>query len=138
MSFLLDTNVVSELKRGRRCHPNVATWHGAQAKDSLWLSVVTIAEVRKGVERLRGRDPERARAFGEWPDTLLTDYPGRVIGVDVAVADQWGRLLAQGSTPRIDALLAATAIVHGLTLVTRNVKDVAGTGAALLDPFLAA
>ena len=138
MTFLLDTNIVSELKRGRKCHPGVEAWHRGQQAGRLWLSVVTLAELRKGIEKLRPRDPTRAALFERWLEEVEADFQDRVIGVDVSVADRWGRVLATTNAPPIDALLAATALVHGLTLVTRNTKDEASTGVGLLDPFTTA
>lgn len=134
MSYLLDTNVLSELRR-LRSNENVKAWFATVRGDELYLSVLVIGEIRQGIERLRRRDPRQARVFEDWLATLNRDYRERVLGVDAEVAEAWGRLNAIDPLPVVDGLLAATALVHGLTFVTRNVADVEHTGVALLDPF---
>jgi len=135
LSFLLDTNIVSELKRGRKCDPRVAAWHAAQVSSDLFVSVLTLGELRKGVDMLRPRDAARAQLFEGWLVDIESDFQDRIIPIDIHVADRWGRLAATRPLPPIDALLAATALVHDLTLVTRNTRDIASTGVRLLDPF---
>lgn len=136
MSWLLDTNIVSELRKGSRCDANVAAWYAQVESDQLFMSVLTLGEIRKGVERARRRDPARARVLERWLADLSRTYADRLIPVDRDIADEWGRMAAIRTLPIIDGLLAATAKVHGLTLVTRNVDDVTGLGAKLLNPFL--
>lgn len=138
MSWLLDTSVVSEAMRARP-DGRVLGWLAAQAPDALFLSALTIGEIKEGIERLA---PGRRRdALGEWLDgDLMVRYGDRVLPVDPAVARRWGTLraaaIAQGLTPpAIDSLIAATAAHHGLTLVTRNVKDFRAFGIPLLDPW---
>lgn len=133
--FLLDTNVVSELRKGPRANAGVAEWIGPIDDADLFLSVVVAGELRQGVERLRLRDPKQATHLDQWLQTLIDDYAERVLPVDGRVAEQWGRLNVPDLVPAVDGLLAATAIVHGLTLVTRNVRDVERTGARILNPF---
>ena len=137
MTFLLDTNVVSELRK-RSPHPAVLAWHQAHAGAESFLSVLVIGELRQGVERLRRRDPAQADVLDQWIAGLLGRYSDRILPVSVEVVQQWGRLNATVGPPAVDGLLAATALVHGLTLVTRNVADVAATGVATANPFATA
>jgi predicted nucleic acid-binding protein len=138
VSFLLDTNVVSELRKGARADAGVAAWFAAAASDELYLSVLVIGEIRRGIERVRRRDAAAAASLERWLTRLGSDHEDRILPVDRAVAEAWGRLDAAGSLPTVDGLLAATAEVHGLTLVTRNTRDFARTGVPCLDPFAAA
>jgi predicted nucleic acid-binding protein len=133
--YLIDTNVISEVRKGTRCDPRVALWYKRIRDDELFLSVLVIGEIRQGVEQLRTRDPRHARALEQWLDELIVGFGERVLPVDNRVAQNWGRLAARGGLPVIDGLLAATAEAHGLTLVTRNVKDVERSGARCLNPF---
>ena len=135
MSFLIDTNVISELRRGERCDRHVAAWYASVEPGGLYLSVLVTGEIRRGIERAQRRDPVRAAIFERWLADLGVAFTGRILPVDRAVADEWGRLSAIRTIPVIDALLAATARVHGMTLVTRNIADVTGLGAAVLNPF---
>ncbi len=135
MSYLLDTNVVSELRKGPRCNRGVAEWVDGVEDGHLYLSVLNVGEIHTGIERIRRRDPGAAAALEAWLAALLASYGDRILPVDRRVAEEWGRLAARRSLSVVDGLLAATALAHGLTLVTRNVRDVAGTGAAVLDPF---
>ncbi|HET7295106.1 MAG TPA: type II toxin-antitoxin system VapC family toxin [Vicinamibacteria bacterium] len=135
MSFLLDTNVVCELRKRRRCHPRVAAWFAGLDDQEIHLSVLVIGELRQGVERLRGRDPRSAAALDRWLSAVVMAHGDRIVAVDRSVAEEWGRLGARRALPPVDGLLAATARVHGLTLVTRNVKHVEPTGVSCLNPF---
>ena len=135
MSFLIDTNVISELRKGDRCNPVVAAWWAGIAEDDLWLSALVLGEIRKGIELARPRDPRQAKALEMWLGEVIAGFGDRVLPVDMAVAQEWGRMTAIRPVPVIDALLAATARVNGLTLVTRNSGDVAGLDVAVLDPF---
>ena len=137
MTWLVDTNVISEVRKRDRCHPGVAAWWSGVADRDLFLSVLTLGEVRRGIEAVRPRDPARAAALEAWLGEVAEAFGPRVLGVDAAVAAAWGRLSAARSVPVVDSLLAATAAVHGLVLVTRNTADVAGLGVRLLDPFAA-
>jgi toxin FitB len=132
--YLLDTNVLSEL---RRPEPNqgVMRWYDVTADTDMHLSVMTIGEFRKGLARLRRKDPERAAALALWMDHLLVPYESRVLRVTPEIANVWGELNDPDPLPIIDAYIAATAIVHDMVLVTRNVKDFQRTGARLLNPF---
>lgn len=134
MKFLLDTNVLSELRKGSRCKPRVAAWFQAAGND-LFVSVLVLGEIRNGIERIRGRDPAQAQALSLWLAEITRHYSARILPIDLAVADSWGQLRSGRGVPAIDGLMAATAIVHGLTIVTNNVKDFAPTGVAILNPF---
>ncbi len=136
-SYLLDTNVVSELRR-RRPDEAVLGWFDRATASELYLSVLTIGELRQGIESLRRRDPRGAEALESWHTGLLSAYADRIVPVDAAVADRWGRLNVPDRVPVVDGMLAATALVHGWTLVTRNISDVRRTGVQTLNPFLPA
>jgi predicted nucleic acid-binding protein len=131
----MDTNVVSELRKGARADTHVRKWFAAVQESSLFLSVLVVGEIRRGIERIRQRDPLSARALDRWLARLERAYAGRVLPIDLAVATEWGKLDAAFGLPLVDGLLAATARVHDLVLVTRNTKDVARTGVEILDPF---
>ena len=135
MSFLLDTNIVSELRRGDAAHPGVLGWFDGQPVKALFLSVITVGEIRQGIEQLRPRRPPEATALDRWLDALVEFYEDRLLYVDGEVADEWGRLQARKPGHTIDRLLAATAKVHKLTIVTRNVRDFAGLPIKVLNPF---
>jgi predicted nucleic acid-binding protein len=133
--FLLDTNVISELRKGSRADPGVVAWITPIDDADLFLSVVVSGELRQGVERLRLRDAVQAESLDRWLRALNDEYAERVLPVDSRVADLWGRLNAPDPISAVDGLLAATAIVHDLTFVTRNVRDVERTGVRLHNPF---
>ena len=135
MTFLIDTNIISEVCKGDRGDPAVAAWWNGVAEDDLWLSSLVLGEIRKGVELARRRDPRRAEALEVWLTDVMSRFGNRVLPVDTAVAEQWGRMNAVRPLPVIDALLAATAKANGLTLVTRNVADVAELDVDVLNPF---
>ena len=135
MSLLLDTNVISELRKGPRANPSVALWFEGVPEDEIHLSVLVVGELRRGIERVRARDPRQAGALETWLRQVLRSHGERILPVDARVAEEWGRLTAMRSGSMIDTLMAATAQVSGLTLVTRNVKDVAWTGVSYLNPF---
>ncbi len=135
MTFLIDTNIISEVRKGDRCDPAVATWWNGVAEDDLWLSPLVLGEIRKGVELSRRHDSRKADAIEAWLGNLMSGFGDRILPVDAAVAEEWGRMSAVRSVPVIDALLAATAKANGLTLVTRNVADVQGLEVDLLNPF---
>jgi toxin FitB len=135
VSWLIDTNIISEVRKGRRCDPRVAAWYATADAAELYLSVLVLGEIRKGVDLVRPRDPDRAAALESWLAAVDAAFAGRILPVDREVADAWGRLAAPRTIPVIDALLAATAAVHRLTLVTRNHQHVAGLGVEVLNPF---
>jgi len=135
MSYLIDTNIISEVRKGERCDTQVSAWYASIADEDLFLSTLVLGKIRKGVELARPRDAGKAVALERWLRQVETAFDGRVLGIDNAVSDQWGRMGAIRPVPVIDGLLAATALVNGLTLVTRNDHDVAGLGATVLNPF---
>jgi predicted nucleic acid-binding protein len=135
VSFLLDTNVISELRKGRRANPNVTEWFAGVAEEDIHLSVLVMGELRRGVDRIRERDSRQAAALERWIRRVRRDHGDRILPVDIPVAEHWGRLTATRSASVIDTLMAATAQVFGLVLVTRNVKDVAWTGVSYMNPF---
>lgn len=133
--FLVDTNVLADLRKGSRCDPNVAAWNRRHPITAMFVSVLTLGEIRKGIEALRPRDSAQARVLETWMGQVIGAFSERILLVDAATADVWGRLNVPHPLPAIDGLLAATARVHGLTLVTRNVQDFARTAVPLLNPF---
>ena len=135
MTLLLDTNVMSELRKGSRCHPNVARWFRTVDDLEIHTSVVVLGELKRGIERVRPKDPVFARELERWLTRLIASMGRRILPVDQAIALAWGLLSAPRTVPPIDGLLAATAIVHGYTIVTRNVKDRTGLGVRCLNPF---
>jgi toxin FitB len=135
VTWLVDTNIISEVRKGPRCHPGVAAWWAAVEDRDLFLSALTLGEIRRGIEGIRHRDPVKAATLERWLRDVSEAFGARIIGVDPAVADAWGRMSAARSVPVIDALLAATAQVHDLVFVTRNTADVSGLGVRTLNPF---
>lgn len=135
MPYLLDTNVLSELRKGMRGDERVRAWAQAVSGDRHFLSVLSLGEIRKGIERLRRKTPEKCEVFERWLQRLSVDYAGDILEVNDAIADHWGRLEASRTRPVIDGLLAATALEFGLNIATRNTRDFAGTGVKLVNPF---
>ena len=136
--YLIDTNIISEVCKGRRCDPRVALWYQQVRDDDLFLSVLVVGEISQRIERLRPRNARRAHALEQWLEEVQESFGDRVLPVDRKVAQNWGRFAARGTFPVVDALLAATAEAHGLTLVTRNIKDIERTGVRCLNPFQSA
>ena len=134
MSWLVDTNVLSELRKGDRANVGVQAWFAEAREDELFTSVLVLGEIRRGIESIRRRDLPSAIALEQWLARLATDFADRVLLVDARVADRWGTLNVPDPIPTVDGLLAATALVHDLVLVTRNLRDVERTGVRLCDP----
>jgi len=132
--YLLDTDVLSELRKRKR-NPNVIAWLGSASATDLFLSSVTVAEIELGIERQRKADAAFAQQLERWLDVTLRVYGERILPVTVGVARRWGRLAAQIGNKSLDLAIAATALEHGLTVVTRNVPHFAPTGVAILNPF---
>jgi toxin FitB len=132
--YLLDTNFISETRK-IRADAGVMAFLAAADAAGLFLSVLTLGELRKGVEAKRRTDSAMAARLEAWVDGIETTFADRVLPVDAAAARLWGELSAGRSLPVIDTLIAATAITRGLTLVTRNTRDVASTGVLLVDPW---
>jgi predicted nucleic acid-binding protein len=134
--FLLDTVVLSELRKPpRQRNRNLVHWIEGVASQDLFVSVVTIGEIERGIERQRQLDPPFAGSLAAWLDTVLRTYEDRILPVDIAVARRWGRLSQQIGNKGLDLAVAATALEHGLTVATRNVSDFEPTGVSVLDPF---
>lgn len=136
MSYLLDTNVLSELRR-KTPNPAVSAWFAMRPATSLYLSVLTLGELRKGIDGVK--DAARRLALSDWLQTEMSMFfMGRVLSIDEHVADRWGQLVAAAGRPlpAIDSLLAATALVHGLSMVTRNAKDFEGMGLEVINPWI--
>ena len=135
MSYLLDTNVLSELRR-KNPDPGVVEWFTNRPASTLFLSVLTLGELRKGIEEIL--DPIRSAALTDWLETDVSSFfTGRILAIDAELADTWGRLTANhpSSLPAIDSLLAATAAKHGLSIVTRNARDFEGLGIKVINPW---
>jgi len=135
MRFLLDTNVVSEARKPN-CDPNVAAWLSRQSFDELAISVLTILEIDIGIRRLRRRDPASADVLQHWFDEkVLTGFNGRILPLDLACVRAVAPMHVPDPRPERDAMIAATALVQGLKVVTRNVSDFAPLGVATLNPW---
>jgi predicted nucleic acid-binding protein len=134
--FLLDTNVISELRRPERVNRNVAAWAASIPFANFFLSVISILEIEIGALRLSRKDPAQAAALRAWIDgQILTRFEGRILAVDIRVAQRCARLHVPDPRSERDALIAATALAHGLTMVTRNTAHFATAGVALLNPW---
>jgi toxin FitB len=135
VSYLIDTNVISELRKGKRANPGVASWFATLADEEIFLSALTLGEIRRGIESIRRRDPSAATALESWFGRIAAAHRERVVPVDQAIAEEWGRMNAPDPLPVVDCLLAATAKVTGLTLATRNTDDIARSGVSFFNPF---
>ena len=131
---MLDTNVISEARKPRG-DERVKRWISSMPVGDLYLSVLTLGEVRRGIALLERRDPVQAEVYEAWLATVHRDYADRIIPIDAEVAEEWGSINASGTVPVVDGLMAATARVRNMTFVTRNTSDVARTGVRLLNPF---
>lgn len=134
MSYLLDTNVVSEMTKRTR-NTGLQAWLDTVNGPSLYVSVLVFGEIRKGIELLRRRDAARAGAYESWLDRLRHDFAARILPVTAEVAEEWGKLTARRPLPVAAGLIAATASVQGWVLVTRNVKDFADLDVRMVNPF---
>ncbi len=135
MKFLLDTNVISEIRKRDRAHPSVARWVARTPVEEIGTSVIVLAEIRRGIELKRRNGSKQANPLDRWFAQMRARLGDRVIPIDEPIAEAWAVLSVPDPPPLIEGLLAASAKVHGLTLVTRNVADIARTGVSLLDPF---
>lgn len=136
MSFLLDTNVISELRRPERAAPSVQAWADTQGVESLWCSVISILELEIGVLRSLRHDKPQGQMLRSWlDDHVLPRFQGRIVSIDTSVVLACATLHVPNPKPDRDAFIAATALVHDLTVVTRNVSDFEGTGVRLFNPW---
>jgi predicted nucleic acid-binding protein len=133
--FLIDTNVISELRKGDRCDARVAAWYAGLEDSDLFLSVLVIGEIRKGVELARPCDNQKAGALERWLQEVERSFGDRILPIDTRIAEMWGAMSGIRPIPVVDGLLAATAKTHALSLATRNSSDVQGLGAAVVNPF---
>ncbi len=137
--FVLDTNVVSELRKPDRAHARVVKWASEILLGEMYLSTVTIMELEVGVLRMERKDRRQGAELRAWLEgKVLRDFGGRVLPIDASVARRCARLHVPDPMPERDALIAATSLVHGMTLVTRNTRDFQRTGVALFDPWRSA
>ena len=137
--YLIDTNVISEARKGARANPGVRAFfdRAVAGQVRLYLSVITVGELRRGLELIRHRgDAAQADLLEAWLNVLLRDYRDSILPFDADMAQLWGRLRVPHHEHAIDKQIAATALLHDLTLVSRNVSDFAGTGVLLLNPFV--
>ena len=136
--YLVDTDVISEVRKRTKANKGVAKFFRQAAKDdtALYLSAVTVGELRRGVELIRHRgDAAQAERLDAWLTLILSEYHDNILPLDDAAAQVWGRLRVPHPENALDRQIAATALIHDLTLVTRNEKHFAGTSANLLNPF---
>ena len=131
--YLIDTDILSALRRPERS-PRIAEWVAGQRESALYLTVITIGEVERGIASVRSRQPAFSEALASWLEQVLWVHAGRILPVDVAVVRRWGRLCARLGRKDTDLIIAATALEHGLTLVTRNVRHFLPTGVRVQDP----
>lgn len=135
MAYLLDTCIISELRRPR-CDAGVLAWMSNIEPHEAFLSVLTLGEIRRGIELHRSKDPKAAGALERWLLGLELHYGDRILPITAAIADRWGRLSLSQPLPVSDGLIAATALEHKLAVVTRNVADFQRSGANPINPFL--
>jgi toxin FitB len=134
VSYLLDTNTLSELRK-RRPDPRVTNWFDTTPKAELYLSCLTVGEIRRGIERLRRKDEIQAKTIERWLAGLRRLYQDRIVPVDMEITERWGRISAAATLPTIDGLLAATALARDWTMVTRNTADFTSSGVRVLNPW---
>jgi toxin FitB len=135
VNYLIDTNVISEVRKGDRCNRHVAAWYASIDDADIYLSVLVLGEIRGGIEGARAKDPVKSAALERWLAAVQKSFADRILPVDHMVADAWGRMNAKRSVSTVDALLAATAKVHRMTLATRNISHVADLDVDVFNPF---
>jgi toxin FitB len=135
MGYLIDTNILSEMRKGSRGNPGLIAWSTHVRQREMFLSVMVLGEVRAGIEGLRGRDAAQAASLEGWLGRVTDAFAGNILPVTAEIADRWGRLSATGPLGEVDGLISATALVHDLVVVTRNTRDFTRTDVRLLNPF---
>lgn len=135
MRYLIDTNILSEIRKGSRANRGVQSWSDANDDRVCAISVVTLGEIRRGIEGLRRRDLTQALVLEHWLRSLHETFVGQILEITASIADQWGRLISEHQLPPTDAWLAATALEHDLTVVTRNIADFERAGVRVMNPF---
>jgi len=134
--YLLDTNVISELRKGGRANLGVTAFFATLAAEDIYLSVVTIGEIRRGLENVRARgDREQAGRLEAWLDKVVTDFSDRILEFDLDCAQVWGKLMSPHPQHPIDKQIAAIALIYDLTVVTRNTDDFVSSSVRSLNPF---
>lgn len=135
MAYLIDTNIISEIQKGNKANNSVKEWFDSVDSEDLYLSVLVIAELQQGIERLRLRNSEQAKVLGQRLKNIEELFSHRILPITMDIANRWALNNVPDPLPVIDGLLAATAMVHDLTFVTRNVKDVERTKVKIINPF---
>ncbi len=136
--YLIDTNIISEARKGRRAHPGVQRFFAdlTSSRSDAFLSVITVGELRRGVERIRHRgDLPQAKRLEKWLNRIIDDFGDHILDIDADIAQTWGRLCTPHPENALDKLIAATALIHDLTVVTRNTRHFKDTTVQVLDPF---
>lgn len=136
MSFLIDTNVISEVRKGSAANPTVMRWWESIRENELFLSVLVLGEIRRGIEKIRPTQRNKAEMLENWLNFLTSTFSGKLLPIDLETANVWGSIGIDRTLPLIDSLLAATAVANNLTLVTRNTADMEHCGVRLLNPFV--
>jgi toxin FitB len=137
ISYILDMNVISELRKQERADPQVRKWYARVSASQLYLSVLTLGEIRSGIQRVEVSDPGQLRALTAWLEKLMTNFGDRILPITVNIADRWGRMDWTQGCSDVDGLIAASALEHHMTVVTRNQRDFDRTGAVVLNPWQA-
>jgi predicted nucleic acid-binding protein len=135
VNFLVDTNVVSELKRGRNAAPKVAAWFAEMPAERVFTSVIVLGEIRRGIELFARRDKPQAAVLESWYRLMRQRLGSRIIPIDEAIMTVWAKITVPDMLPAYDGLIAATALVHGMTVATRNTSDYLRVGVAVVDPW---
>jgi predicted nucleic acid-binding protein len=123
------------LRKGARCNPNVSNWAAKESGQAHYISVLSLGEIRKGIELLRKKSPADCMPLEKWLQKLLSNYANCTISITVEISERWGELSSRRTLPVIDSLIAATALEFGLTIATRNTKDFDGLGISIVNPF---